>query len=292
MDLREYLAGNDMSIASLSRESGLPYTTVSELVNGKKQLGRCSAETVYRLAVALDTTVERLLAAEGGSGFTDRYTLSRAQSLFLAKKLWDENVYCGMRMVNRNVTFPQTRTIIEGINVPGVSLDDITAILNMRDAWKHVLSSVDEKLDVAYICTLNSFIARNEALEWGVLRYGRVGISGTDHVPPVPVPAQTESDIHAIVCSYDSATERALELFCYITYNQLFWDGNKRTALVAANKLLISKGSGFLTVREQDMPQFNNLLTQMYNSGNKTELKRFLWSHAITGLDLEDRTQS
>lgn len=292
MDLRNYIEEHNMSIAALSRESGLPYTTVSELVNGKKQLGRCSAATVCRLAVALETTVEGLIAAECGKGFTDRYSLTRAQSVFLAKKLWDENVYCGMVMENRNVTFPQTRTIIEGINVPGVSLDDITAILNMRDAWRYVLSSVDEKLDITYICKLNSFIARNEALEWGVLRYGRVGISGTDHVPPVPVPAQTESDIHAIVCSYDSATERALELFCYITYNQLFWDGNKRTALVAANKMLISKGSGFLTVREQDMPRFNDLLTKMYDTGDKRNLKQFLWSNAIAGLEIEKKPQS
>ena len=292
MRLKDYISEQNLSIASISRESGLPYTTVSELVNGRKALGKCSAETVYRFAATLGTTVENLLVAESGRGFTDRYSLSRAQSVFLAKRLWDENVYCGMRMENRNVTFPQTRTIIEGINVPGVSLDDITAILNMRDAWKHVLNSVDDKLDFAYICKLNSFIARNEALDWGVLRYGRVGISGTGHVPPVPVPAQVEADVHRIVCSFDSATERALELFCYITYNQLFWDGNKRTALVAANKLLVSKGSGFLTIKDHDIPQFNVLLTRMYDTGENMELKQFLWSNAITGLELEVGAQS
>ena len=62
--------------------------------------------------------------------------MDRKQSLFLSKKLWDENVYCGMKMENRNVTYPQTKTILEGVNVSGVSLDDITAIMNMRDAWK------------------------------------------------------------------------------------------------------------------------------------------------------------
>ena len=166
MRLKDHIAEQNISISDLSKESGLPYTTVNEIVNGKKTLARCSAETVYRLARALDTTVEGLLMAENGTGFQDRYSLTRAQNIFLAKKLWDENVYCGMRMENRNVTFPQTRTIIEGVNVPGVSIDDITAILNMRDAWKCLLDSVDDRLDLAYICKLNSFIARNEALEW------------------------------------------------------------------------------------------------------------------------------
>ncbi|MBP5162758.1 MAG: helix-turn-helix domain-containing protein [Spirochaetales bacterium] len=286
MRLKDHIAEQNISISDLSKESGLPYTTVNELVNGKKTLARCSAETVYRLALALDTTVEGLLVAENDSGFGDRYSLTRSQSIFLAKKLWDENVYCGMRMESRNVTFPQTKTIIEGVNVPGVSIDDITAILNMRDAWKYLLNSVDDRLDLTYICKLNSFISRNEALEWGVLRYGRVGISGTDYVPPVPVREKVESDIRKITSAYEPATSRALELFCYITYNQLFWDGNKRTALVAANKLLITKGCGFLTIKDKDMPSFNDLLAGMYSTGNNEDLKRFLYDNAVLGLEL------
>lgn len=39
-------------------------------------------------------------------------------------------------MEDRKVTFPQVQTILNGINVPNVQLDDIQAILNMRDAWK------------------------------------------------------------------------------------------------------------------------------------------------------------
>ena len=52
--------------------------------------------------------------------FQDKYKLTPEQSAFLAKKKWDENVYCGMRMENRAVTFPQTRTILNGVNVPNV----------------------------------------------------------------------------------------------------------------------------------------------------------------------------
>ena len=56
--------------------------------------------------------------------YPDRFHMTPEQSLFLAKKKWDENVYCGMRMENRNITFPQTKTILQGINVPSVQLDD------------------------------------------------------------------------------------------------------------------------------------------------------------------------
>ena len=118
--------------------------------------------------------------------FADKYNLTPEQSLFLAKKKWDENVYCGMKMENRAVTFPQTKTILNGVNVPNVQLDDIQAILNMRDAWKHLLNTINEPVTFEYWCKLNEYIARNEALEWGKLRTGMVGISGTDYMPPVP----------------------------------------------------------------------------------------------------------
>ena len=201
--------------------------------------------------------------------------------------MWDQNVYCGMKMENRNVTFPQTKTILEGVNVPGVQLEDITAILNMRDAWKHLLQTKDEKLDLDYICGLNALISRNESLDWGVLRYGSVGISGTDYKPVVPVREQVEKDIRSILSSYESATEKALSLFCFIAYRQLFWDGNKRTAMTAANKMLLSHGAGFLSIRDEDMEEFNALLMEMYNTGKTEKLKNFLYHNSISGLEIK-----
>lgn len=84
------------------------------------------------------------------------------------------------------------------INVPGVQLDDIQVILNMRDAWRFLMGSIDEPATLEYLCKLNDFIARNEALEWGKLRTGSVAISGTDYTPPVPQEAAVRADLAAI----------------------------------------------------------------------------------------------
>ena len=127
--------------------------------------------------------------------FKNKFHLSPEQSLFLGKKKWDENVYCGMKMENRAVTFPQTQTILNGVNVPNVQLDDIQAILNMRDAWKFLLGTVNEEVTFEYWCKLNEYIARNEALEWGKLRTGIVGISGTDYEPPIPNKEKTIEEL-------------------------------------------------------------------------------------------------
>lgn len=218
--------------------------------------------------------------------YSNKYHMTAAESLFLAKKKWDENVYCGMKMENRAVTFPQTKTILDGVNVPGVHLDDIQAILNMRDAWRFQLEHIDAAVDLEYLCKLNGFIARNEALSWGDLRTGRVAISGTDYIPPIPSREEVTTELAAILTWDSSATDKALEVFCWGTRGQLFWDGNKRTSLVLANKLLLAEGAGMLTITEKHMEVFNTLLLRYYDTGKSEILKDFLYENAIQGLEL------
>lgn len=218
--------------------------------------------------------------------YRDKYTLTPEQSAFLAKKKWDENVYCGMRMENRAVTFPQTRTILSGVNVPNVQLDDIQAILNMRDAWKYLMASIDAPLTLEYICKLNEFIARNEALAWGTLRTGSVGISGTDYLPPIPDKNAVEADLAAIMSKDTTATEKALEAFVWGARGQFFWDGNKRTSLTVANKILLMHGAGIMTITDKHMERFNILLLDYYNTGKAEDLKQFLYENAIQGIEV------
>ena len=216
--------------------------------------------------------------------YENRFHMTPEQSLFLAKKKWDENVYCGMRMENRNITFPQTKTILQGVNVPSVQLDDIQAVLNMRDAWRFLLASLNEPLTFEYWCKLNEYIARNEALEWGKLRTGSVGISGTDYLPPVPVEAQVRAEFGAIMAANAIATEKALEAFTWGTRGQFFWEGNKRTSMTLANKILVTAGAGILTITDKHMEQFNTLLLDYCDTGEKEALKDFLYENAIQGI--------
>ena len=216
--------------------------------------------------------------------YADKYQMTAEQSLFLAKKKWDENVYCGMRMENRAVTFPQTKTILQGVNVPSVQLNDIQAILNMRDAWQYLLSTINEPVTLEYLCKLNEYIARNEALEWGKLRSGSVMISGTDYLPPVPSQDGVSSDLAEILTADATATTKALQAFAWGARGQFFWDGNKRTSMTLSNKILISAGVGFLTITDKHMEQFNTLLVEYYNTGDSEALTDFLYENTIQGI--------
>ena len=43
-------------------------------------------------------------------------------------------------------------------------------------------------------------------------------------------------------------TERAITIMCYLMRTQFFTDGNKRTAMLFANKIMIQNGKGVISV--------------------------------------------
>lgn len=85
----------------------------------------------------------------------------------------------------------------------------------------------------------------------------------------------------------ENATSRSLNLMLYLMRSQLFWDGNKRTSMIVANKILIQNGCGILTVKEEFIPRFNQLLTENYNTGEKEKIISFLYDNCIFGLEFE-----
>lgn len=62
MTIQDALRQKNMSIYRLAKTSQIPYATVNDICNGKARLEKCSAETVYRLAHALNVSMEELLA--------------------------------------------------------------------------------------------------------------------------------------------------------------------------------------------------------------------------------------
>ncbi|MEG1141251.1 MAG: Fic family protein [Clostridia bacterium] len=174
--------------------------------------------------------------------YENKFNLNKQQSLFIAKKLLAENIYCGAKIEEINVTFLDIKNILNGVNVKNINISEIETILNLRDAYKYVLNNFKTELNLEYICKVNDFVARNESLEWGKLRNGTVGISGVRYIPPILNELQVKTSIKNILDKNISITEKAIEYFLYGCRSQMFWDGNKRTSLIVANKIIISRG--------------------------------------------------
>ena len=62
MTLNDFLEQKNMTKYKLSKVSGVPFTTISEMTTGKTKIKNCTGETLYKLAKALEVTIEVLLA--------------------------------------------------------------------------------------------------------------------------------------------------------------------------------------------------------------------------------------
>lgn len=196
--------------------------------------------------------------------------LTREQNIFLAKKTFVELVYNSAYIEGCNVTFPQTQTIIDGAVVNGVTVDDIQTVLNLRDAWKYCIKNMDDLLNLEYICKINELVSRNESLQWGVLRTGKVGVG--DFIPSIPVKEEVMEKLDKII-GIDDPVDRAIEYFVYACKQQLFWDGNKRTSTIVASKILIESGNGILTIGKDNAEEFNIALNNWYLKNELQPLK-------------------
>ena len=76
----------------------------------------------------------------------------------------------------------------------------------------------------------------------------------------------------------------------YIMRTQVFLDGNKRTATLCANRVLIENGAGMLNIKVEDIAEFKEKLIHFYETNQKDEIKAFLFENAINGINISEPT--
>lgn len=218
----------------------------------------------------------------------DKFNMTLSQNIAYAKRNLVDSIYNSAKLEGLNVTFPETYTILEKAKMQNVDISAVSTILNLKHAWQFLLKNIEESITLDFIKDLHYEIAKDEALAWGELRTGRVGIGGTDYIPPIPEEGEVKTKLLAFE-KINNATERAIERMLWMMKAQLFWDGNKRTASLIANKDLINHGKGILTIREKDILEFNTLLSHYYSTDEKTDLINMIYKKGISGVELKDQ---
>lgn len=64
MELERYLKKNHISVYWLSKESGIPYTTLSNLAKGRSDPKECRVGTLLKLSEILGTSIDSLVTME------------------------------------------------------------------------------------------------------------------------------------------------------------------------------------------------------------------------------------
>ncbi|NQE03960.1 Fic family protein [Enterococcus gallinarum] len=220
--------------------------------------------------------------------FPDKYHLSRKESGYLLKKNIVELVYNAGKFEGLNTTLLQTEEIIKYNRANNVAVDDVLTVVNLKRGFEMLLIDVQEPL-LETSKRINRIVAAEDALFPGEIRTGGVEVSTIQgrYVPPMLTEDEVKNQYDKILNQDISDTEKALRLFLFISTNQIFWDGNKRTALLTANKIMFSQGVGLLSVPESVFAKFNELLSMYDNSNqssNESKILSFIHEECIYGI--------
>ena len=115
---------------------------------------------------------------------------------------------------------------------------------------------------------------------------GSVQITGVNYIPKVPNKEDVIIKINSIL-QIENPTERAIEYMLYGMRAQLFWDGNKRTSSICANKIMIENGCGIIKISDENLEQFMTLLSEFYDTNDNSKIKQFIYDNCVDGIILE-----
>lgn len=167
---------------------------------------------------------------------------------------------------------------------------DLALLEDLHDAAETALDCAGSRLDAAALKRINAAMTRSAALNPGQLRTDAQGIGVRTPLGRFEPPEIGEAGLDALITQTLNApndAERAIELFLRLAKAQPFEDGNKRTAILAANAFLICSGSDvFLTVPFDDndpatSSRFNELLARWYLRDELTGVKVMLLQNGL-----------
>lgn len=221
----------------------------------------------------------------------NKYNLTREQNVFVAKRNIVDYIWKSANLEGIAVTYPETQAIYDGGIVNGLTVDKIIAINNLKYSWQFILENDGIDYDFKALCQLHKLTCDKLVLEGqlGRIRTTPVNIGGTSWKPQFPVESQIKEELDELLNQSDKTkTEMAIEIMLWVMRRQMFIDGNKRVAMLFANKLMIDHGCGIITISQENQPTFFEKLIQFYETGDNLDLKKWIYETSIDGLNLNE----
>ena len=222
----------------------------------------------------------------------NKFHLTREQNVFIAKRNIVDYIWKSANLEGIGVTYPETQVIYDGGIVNGLTVDNIIAINNLKYSWEFILENEKIDYDFKVLCHLHKLTCDKLVLEQnlGRLRSTPVRIGGTSWKPELPFESQIKEELQKLLNqSEKTKTEIAIEIMLWIMRRQMFIDGNKRVAMLFANKIMIDNGCGIITISQENQPTFFEKLIHFYETGDNSDLKKWIYDTSIDGIDLNSK---
>ena len=158
----------------------------------------------------------------------------------------------------------------------GKPKDDATMLLNHKEALNFIIENPDYviPLTIARIEDVHSILIKGLEVERNI-RQRRVGISGTNYKPLDNEHQIREAleDMCRLINRKENVFEKSLLALVLLSYIQAFNDGNKRTARIISNAILIANQYCQISFRTIDAVEYKKAMLIFYEQNNISVFK-------------------
>lgn len=169
------------------------------------------------------------------------------------------------------------RLLRESKTAEGKTREEAVMLLNHKDALSFVLDNPDylKELTVSHIEDIHQLLTKDLSIDKGLRRH-RVGITGTNYHPLDNEFQIREAmrDACELINSKSNIFEKALLTLVLLSYIQPFSDGNKRTARITSNAILIANDYCPLSFRSVDSIDYKKAMLIFYEQNNLYAFKQ------------------
>lgn len=159
----------------------------------------------------------------------------------------------------------------------GKTKEEAVMLLNHKDALDFILDMPEylEEISVRRIEELHSILVKELGVDTGI-RQRRVGITGTNYRPLDNEHQIREAleDTCRLVNGKKNVFEKALLTLVLLSYIQAFADGNKRTARITSNAILIAYRYCPISFRTVDSVDYKKAMLIFYEQNNISAFKK------------------
>lgn len=169
------------------------------------------------------------------------------------------------------------RLLRESKTAEGKTKEEAVMLLNHKDALSFILDNPDylQELTVSHIEDIHQLLTKDLSIDKGLRRH-RVGITGTNYHPLDNEFQIREAmrDACKLINSKYNIFEKALLTLLLLSYIQPFLDGNKRTARITSNAILIANDYCPLSFRSIDSMDYKKAMLIFYEQNNLYAFKQ------------------